>query len=242
MAEEKKKTTKKSDFGINVEEMTKAGVYFGHRVSKCHPKMKPYIVGVKGSDHINIIDLEKTKEFLIKALEYIKELSGEGKVLLLVGTKIPTRKLVEEVAKECGLFYVVQRWIGGTITNFKIIRERIDYFKELERKKSQGELEKYTKKERLEIDRELTRLEQKFGGIKDLTKLPDTIFVLDMKQDALAIREARRKGILVIAIADTNVDPSLADYPIPANDDAISSVKYILEKVKEVILENKPKK
>ena len=241
MAEEKKKITKKSDFGIDIDKMTKAGVYFGHRVSKCHPKMKPYIIGVKGSDHINIIDMEKTKKFFIETLEFIKKFVQEGKVIVLVGTKIPTRKLVEEVAKECGLHYVSQRWIGGTFTNFKIIRERIDYFKELEKKKSEGQLEKYTKKERLEIDRELARLEQKFGGIKDLTKLPDAIFVLDMKQDALAIREAHKKEVLVIAIADTNVDPSLADYSIPANDDAISSVKYILEKVKDVILNNQPK-
>jgi small subunit ribosomal protein S2 len=227
MADEKKKATKKSDFGISIDEMTKAGVYFGHRVSKCHPKMKPCIIGVKGSDHINIIDMEKTKKFFVTALEFIKKLVQEEKVIVLVGTKLPTRKLVEEIARECGLYYVSQRWIGGTLTNFKIIRERIDYFKELEKKKLEGQLEKYTKKERLEIDRELTRLEQKFGGIKDLTKLPDAIFVLDMRQDALAIREARKKGVLVIAIADTNVDPGLADYPIPANDDAISSVKYI---------------
>jgi len=242
MAEVEKKITKKSDFGIDIDEMTKAGVYFGHRVSKCHPKMKPYIIGVKGSDHINIIDMEETKKFLIKALEFIKGLVEDGKIILLVGTKVPTRKLVEEVARECDLFYVSQRWIGGTVTNFKIIRERIDYFKDLEKKKSEGELEKYTKKERLEIDRDLARLEKKFGGIKDLTKLPDAIFVLDMQQDALAIKEARKKNILVIAIADTNADPNLADYIIPANDDAISSVKYILEKVKEVIVKNKPKK
>lgn len=242
MAEVEKKITKKSDFGIDIDEMTKAGVYFGHRVSKCHPKMKPYIIGVKGSDHINIIDMEETKKFLIKALEFIKGLVEDGKIILLVGTKVPTRKLVEEVARECDLFYVSQRWIGGTVTNFKIIRERIDYFKDLEKKKSEGELEKYTKKERLEIDRDLARLEKKFGGIKDLTKLPDAIFVLDMQQDALAIKEARKKNILVIAIADTNADPNLADYIIPANDDAIGSVKYILEKVKEVIVKNKPKK
>ena len=242
MAEKKETKTKKMDFGINVDEMNKAGVYFGHRVSRCHPKMKPFILGVKGSDHINIIDLEKTNEFFIKALEYIKELSQSGKVLLFVGTKIPSRKLVQETAQECGLPYVIHRWIGGTITNFKIIRQRIDYFKDLEKKKKSGELAKYTKKEQLEFDREIARLEEKFGGIKEMSKLPDAIFVIDMRKDSLVIREARRKGIPVVAVADTNVDPTLADYPIPANDDAISSVKYILEKVKEVILDNKAKK
>jgi small subunit ribosomal protein S2 len=242
MVETKKKTTKKSDFGIDVEEMTKAGVYFGHRVSRCHPKMKPYILGVKGSDHINIIDLEKTKEFLAKALEHIKELVQKEKVLLLVGTKLPTRNLVKQIAEDCDLFYVNQRWIGGTLTNFKIIRERIDYFIELESKKEKKELDKYTKKERLEFDRELSRLEQKFGGIKKMKGLPDALLVLDMRQDALAIKEAKRKGIPIIAVTDTNVDPTLVDYFIPANDDAISSVKYILDKVEKVIKDNKPKK
>jgi len=242
MADVKKKTTKKSDFGISIDEMTKAGVYFGHRVSRCHPKMKPHILGVKGSDHINIIDLEKTKEFLIKALEFIQEFIKEDKVLLFVGAKLPSKKLIKETAEECGFPYVVQRWIGGTITNFKIIRERINYFKDLEKKKASGELEKYTKKERLEFDREMTRLEEKFGGIKEMKKNPDALFVVDMRKDYLAIREAKRKGITVVAISDTNVDPTLVDYPIPANDDAISSVKYILGKVKEVIIENKVKK
>ncbi|MEA3453030.1 MAG: 30S ribosomal protein S2 [Patescibacteria group bacterium] len=242
MTETKKKTTKKGDFGISVDEMTKAGVYFGHRVSRCHPKMKPHILGVKGSDHINIIDLDKTKDLLIKALEFIQEFIKEDKVLLFVGAKLPSKKLIKETAIECGLPYVVQRWIGGTITNFKIIKERIDYFKDLEKKKESGELEKYTKKERLEFDRELERLEEKFGGIKQMTKNPDALFVVDMKKDYLAIREARRKGITVVAISDTNVDPTLIDYPIPANDDAISSVKYILEQVKKVIIENKVKK
>ncbi len=239
MAEEKKKITKKTDFGISVDEMTKAGVYFGHRISKCQPKMKPFILGVKGSEHVSIINLEKTKEFLIEALEEIKRLTQEGKILLLIGTKLPTRKLVEELAKECNLPYVSQRWIGGTFTNFKIIRERIDYFQDLEEKKTKGELDKYTKKERLEIDKELARLDQKFGGIKGLKGLPDAVFVIDMRKDSLAVKEAIDKGISVIALADTNVDPSLADYPIPANDDAISSVKYILDKVKDVILKNK---
>ncbi|MEA3344615.1 MAG: 30S ribosomal protein S2, partial [Patescibacteria group bacterium] len=136
--------------------------------------------------------------------------------------------------------YVNQRWLGGTITNFEIIKKRIEYFKELERKKKDRELEKYTKKERSELDKELRDLETKFGGIKELEKAPDAIFVLDIKKDVLAIREARKKGIKIIAIADTNVDPTLVDYPIPANDDAILSVKYILEKVRDTILKTKP--
>jgi len=242
MVEKKERTkTEKTDFGISIDEMTEAGVYFGHRVSRCHPKMKPYILGVKGSDHINIIDLDKTKEFFVKALEFVKGLTQEGKILLFVGTKVPTRKLIQETAEECGLPYVVNRWIGGTITNFSIIKERINYFKELEDKRAKGELEKYTKKERLEFDRKLARLDEKFRGIKNLEKLPDALFVVDMRQDSLAIKEAKKKGIPVAAIADTNVDPTLADYPIPGNDDALSSVRYILGKVKEVIKNTKSK-
>ncbi|MCX6737853.1 MAG: 30S ribosomal protein S2 [Candidatus Parcubacteria bacterium] len=204
--------------------------------------MKPYILGVKGSDHINIMDLEQTKLFLIKALDFVAELTKEGKTILLVGTKIPIKKLVRETAEACDLPYVVQRWIGGALTNFKIIRKRIDHFKDLEKKKESGELEKYTKKERLEFDKEINKLSVKFGGIKDMEKLPDALIVLDMCKDELAIKEAKMKEIKIIAIADTNVDPTKVDYPIPANDDAITSVKYILEKFKSVILENKPKK
>jgi len=232
MAEVKEKT-KKVDFKLDTEEMAQAGVHFGHRTSRVHPKMQPYLYGVRNTVHI--IDLEKTKEKFEEALKFIQELISENKILLLVGTKIQVKDLVKEIAKDCSLPYVNERWLGGTFTNFEIIKKRIEYFKDLEKKKAEGELEKYTKKERAKIDQELRDLEIKFGGIKDLEKLPDAIFVIDMKKDDLAVKEARMKGIKVIGISDTNVDPTLADYPIPANDDAISSVKYILEKVKEVI-------
>jgi small subunit ribosomal protein S2 len=232
---------KEKDFGIDIEEMTKAGVYFGHRASKCHPKMKPYILGVRGSDHINIIDLQKTAQKLREALEFIQKLVKENKVILFVGTREGIKDLIKDVAQECGFPYVENRWIGGTITNFNVIKKRIDYFKELERKREAGELDKYTKKERMKFDKEIQDLETKFGGIKNLQGLPDAIFVIDMRKEKLAVKEARMKRIPVIAVADTNVDPTLADYPIPANDDAISSVRYILEKIKNAILEVKPK-
>jgi small subunit ribosomal protein S2 len=219
------------------DEMTEAGLHFGHRTSKVHPKMKQYIFAVKNGVHI--IDLEKTKEKLDLALDFIKKLVEEEKMIVLVGTKIQFKNLVKEIAEEAKIPYITKRWLGGTFTNFKTIRKRIDYFKDLQERKEKGELEKYTKKERLNIDRELENLEDKFGGIKNVEKLPDAIFVLDMKKDGLAIKEAREKGVKVIAIADTNMDPSLADYVIPANDDAISSVKYILEKVKNVIIKNR---
>ncbi|TSC74916.1 MAG: 30S ribosomal protein S2 [Parcubacteria group bacterium Gr01-1014_30] len=228
---------KKDDFGLDVEEMAKAGLHFGHRSSRVHPKMAPFLFGVRNAVHL--IDLEKTKEKFAKALNFIQQVISENKSLLLVGTKVQAKDLAKEMAKECGLPYVVDRWLGGTFTNFDIIRKRLDHFKELEKKKREGEFEKYTKKERALFDKELRDLETKFGGIKTLGKLPDAILVLDMKKDALAVKEARMKSIKVVGVVDTNCDPTLADYPIPANDDAISSIRYILDKVKEAILKSK---
>lgn len=236
---ETKKKTKQSDFGIDVEEMAQAGVHFGHKASKVHPKIKPYLFGARNAVHV--FDLEKTAEKLKEALVFIQQLIAEEKTLLLVGTKVQIRELVKEFAKECSLPFVSERWLGGTFTNFETIKKRIDYFKDLEVKKTSGELEKYTKKERAMMDRELHNLEIKVGGIKELTKIPDAVFVLDMQKDCLAVKEAARKGVKVIAITDTNCDPTLADYSIPANDDAISSVKYILDKAKKAILDKKPK-
>jgi len=229
--------TKENKIDLNLEEMAKAGLHFGHRTSRIHPKMRPYLYGVRNTVHI--IDLEKTAEKLKEALKFVETLVSEGKTLLLVGTKIQVKDLVKSAATECVLPYVAERWLGGTFTNFETIKKRIEYFKDLEKKKTEGELEKYTKKERAEIDKELKDLELKFGGIKNLEKLPEAIFVIDMKKDILSVKEARMKGIKVIAISDTNCDPTLADYPIPANDDARSSVKYVLDKVKEAILKAK---
>ena len=234
------KTAKENNINLSVEEMAKAGLHFGHLVSKVNPKMKPYIAGVRNSIHI--IDLEKTAEKLKEALEYVQKLVAENKILLIVGTKVQISDLTKEFSKECGLPYVSERWLGGTFTNFEIISKRIEYFKDLEKKKELGELEKYTKKERAKIDQKLKDFEVKFGGIKNMNRLPDAIFVLDMKKDALAVKEAKTKGIKVVGITHTNIDPALADYPIPANDDSVSSVKYILEKTKEAILKARPKK
>jgi small subunit ribosomal protein S2 len=234
MAEEIKK---KSEFNLDLEEMAKAGLHFGHRTSRINPKMKPYISSVRNAVHI--IDLEKTIDCFEQALKFIQDLASQGKIILFVGTKIQSKDLVKEAAEECKLPYINQRWLGGTFTNFKTLKKRIDYFKELEEKKKKGELEKYTKLERIRMDEELKKLEIKFGGIKNMNELPDAIFALDMKKDALAIKEAKTKGIKIISIADTNIDPGLADYPIPANDDAMSSIKYILDKVKDVIIKTK---
>lgn len=229
---------KETEVKLNIEEMAEAGLHFGHKTSKVHSKMMPYLVGARNGIHI--IDLEKTKEKLEEALNFLQQLFLENKILLVVGTKVQVKTLVKDFAQELSLPYVTEKWLGGTFTNFSIIKKRIDYFKELERKKQEGELEKYTKKERTKIDKELTNLEKKFGGLKNLEKLPDAVLVLDMKEDYLAVKEAKMKGIKVVALSHTNTDPTLADYPIPANDDAVSSVKYILDKIKEVILKVKP--
>jgi len=221
----------------NIKEMAEAGVQFGHKTSKVHPKMKPYIEGVRNSIHT--IDLEKTNEQMDVVLDLIGKLVSEGKTILLAGTKIQFKNLIKEIGESAKISYIAGRWLGGTFTNFKTLKKRIDYFKSLESQKQKGELEKYTKKERLKIDKELLSLEERFGGIKNMESLPDAVFITDIKKDESIIREARKKNVQVIAIADTDGDPSKVDYFIPANDDAISSVKYILEKVRDVIIKNK---
>lgn len=236
--ETKLEKAKKNEFNIDPEKMAQAGLHFGHRTSSLHPKMKNFIFGVRNTVHI--IDLEKTKEELEKTLTFIQKLISEGKILLLVGTKIQFKNVIKEMAEALKLPHITERWLGGTFTNFEVMQNRIKYLKELEQKISNStEMEKYTKKEKIKMEEELKELKLKFEGIKNLERLPDAIFVLDIKKDEIAVREAKQKGVKVIAISDTNCDPTLVDYPIPANDDAISSVKYILEKVKEVVLKAK---
>jgi len=221
------------DFEIDVKEMAEAGLHFGHKTSKTHPKMKPFIHGTRNT--INLIDLDQTKERLKQALEVVKKLIAEKKTLIIIGTKIQAKKLVEDFAKEHNLLYVSERWLGGTISNFEVIKKRIDYFNDLKEQKKQGGWDKYTKKERGQLDLEMERMGKKFEGIKNLQALPDAIFVLDIAKDSLAIKEAKSKGILTIGISDANADPSSVDWPVPANDDAVSAIKYILDKLSESI-------
>lgn len=223
----------KEEFNIKMEEMVGAGLHFGHRMSKIHPKMKPYISASRNSIHI--INLEKTKENLEEALQFIKNSLADGKVMLLVGTKVQAKEIIKNTAVECGFPYVNERWLGGTFTNFKTIQRNIERLKDLERKKQTGEFNKYTKKEKAKIDKEIKDLNVKIGGIKNLDKVPDIIFVADIKKDSLAVKEAKSMGVQVVAITDTNVDPTKVDYPIPANDDAITSITYILNKIKEAL-------
>lgn len=233
------KETKKETPRKTLEEMAEAGLHLGHKTSKVHPNMKPFIYGMR--NYIHIIDLEKTKEKLDEALDFIKKTIADGEKVLFVGTKVQLKNIVKEAAKECDSPHVTERWLGGTFTNFSTIKKRIEHFKELKEKRKKGELEKYTKKERAEFDKEIADLETKFGGLVDLEGLPAAIFIADTANNILAVKEARKKGVKIVAITDTNTDPTLVDYPIPANDDAISSVKYILGKVKETVVKSKPK-
>jgi len=222
---------------LSVEEMSRAGLQFGHKKSRVHPKMKIFLLGVRNT--IFVIDLNKTKEKFAAALDYMRGLAAEGKIIIFVGTKTQFKKMIKETALACGMPYVSERWMGGTFTNFKIIKKRVDHYKDLERKTEAGEFEKYTKKEQAGIQKEIKILEKKFGGIKALDRIPDAMFVADMEKDKLAVKEARQNGVKVVGITDVNIDPDIADYPIIANDDAVSSVGYILEKAKEAILEGK---
>ncbi len=218
---------------IAIAEMAKAGVSFGHRASKWNPQMKPFLKGTRGAVHI--IDLEQTFDRFFKALNFIADLIKEDKTILFVGTRSHARQVTEKMAKEIGMPYIVERWMGGTFTNFSVIAKRLEYFRELEKKIASGELDKYTKKERLLFLKELQYLTKKWGGLKDLTKLPEAIFVVDAVHDKLAIKEAKAKGVKVVALCDSNADPNQIDYPIPANDDAVSSLNYIFGKIIEVV-------
>jgi small subunit ribosomal protein S2 len=225
------------DTKLSVEEMTEAGAHFGHKVSKLHPKMKQYVSGIKNNVHT--FDLEKTIKEFEKSLAFISKLVSEGKQILFVGTKIQLRGIIKEAAEECGFPYVTERWLGGTFTNFETISKRVEYFKDLEKKRASGELEKYTKKERLNFDKELEKLKIKFEGIRNMSKLPDAVIIFGLDKDDTCAKEAKIKKIKIVGIADTNINPDVADYLIPANDDAISSVRYIIDKVKETIQNSK---
>lgn len=216
-----------------LEKMLKAGIHVGHKKSRWHPKMAPFIFGLRNGIHI--IDLEISREKLKEALKFISKEITQDKIILFVGTKISARSIIKDSAENLSLPYVSERWLGGTLTNFKTISKRIEYLKKMEKEKDSGELKKYPKKERMKLNEEIVKLNLKMGGIKGLTKLPDTLFVVDSGKEKLAIKEAKATGIPVVAIVDSDCDPTQVDYPIPANDDAIPSLKLIFEEVVKVI-------
>lgn len=228
----------KKEEQFNLEEMAGAGLHFGHKTSKTHPKMKPYVASVRNTIHL--INLEKTREKLQEAFGAICDLVASGKIVLLVGTKVQAKGAVREVAEATGLPYVTERWIGGLLTNFESVSKRIAHLKDLENKKLTEEFQKYTKWEQLQMEEEIEKLNEKFGGVKTLARLPDAMFIFDLDKNELAQKEAKLKGVKVFALCDTDLDPTSVDYAIPANDDAVSSIKYIAEKLKEAILRVKP--
>lgn len=220
--------------------MLQAGMHFGHRTNRWHPKMKPYIFTSKNG--IYIIDLRKSREKLAEALEFISKLVSENKNILFVGTKSQVSEPLKKMTIEAGQSYVVGKWLGGYLTNFSVIKKSVKKYLDLTEKKAAGKLEKYTKKERLDFDREINKLEMRVAGLVNLNKLPDALFVWDIKEEETAVREAIQKNIPIIAICDTNVNPELVNYPIPANDDSTKTIDLVLEAVKKTILEAKKAK
>ena len=218
-----------------IEEMMKAGVHLGHAKSKNHPAMQPYLFGVRNT--ISLIDLIKTKEKLAQALDFIKEVASKGGLVLLVGTRPAARKVIEEVSRNFQMPYFTERWIGGTLTNFKMISKRVEYMETLEKEKAAGELEKYTKKERMQKEEEIVRLKKIFDGLRPMKRLPNALFVVDINEDSTAVREARRMKIPVVALCGTNSNADLINYLIPANDDALPAVRYMVGRIGEAMEE-----
>lgn len=222
-----------------VIDMLKAGAHFGHKKSKRHPKMQEYIFTTKND--ICILDLTKTIEYLEKALRFVTDTIAGGGLILFVGTKKQTASAIKTAALSCGMPYVDTRWIGGTITNYAIINKMIKKYKKLKEKQETGEFAKYTKKEQLELSREIDELEGLIGGIQTLAKLPDAVFIVDVKKEKTALKEALKKKIPVIALCDTNVNPTGIDYVIPANDDASRSTSLFITCITDAIKEAKEK-
>ena len=223
----------------DMQGMLKAGVHFGHQKSRKNPKMAEYIFGTRNG--INIIDLQKSVEKFEEAVKFIDKTISEGQEVLFVGTKKQAKGLVQSLAKKVGMPYVVERWLGGTFTNFNNISGRTRFLRDGQDKMQKGEYAIYTKFEQMKIAEELERLERRMGGIKKMTKLPAAIFVTGVIEDHLAIAEAMKRNIPIIAFVDTNVDPSNIDYPIPANDDAVSSLRVMLAYVGKAVLQAKEK-
>ena len=220
---------------INMKELLEAGVHFGHQTRRWNPKMKPYIFGSRNGIHI--IDLQKTVNLFGTVYNFIVNTVADGYSILFVGTKKQAHDSIIEESERCGMFYVVNRWLGGTLTNFQTIRKSIARLKELESMIEDGSIHRYTKKEALQMNKELVKLEKNLGGIKNMDELPGAVFIVDPKREYIAIKEAKKLGIPVIAIADTNCDPDDIDYIIPGNDDAIRAVRLICAKIADACIE-----
>lgn len=221
------------------EDLLKAAVHFGHRPTKRHPKMQPFIQAIKNTIHI--IDLEKTLQLLKKAVNFVTEVVSRGGVIVFVGTKPAAKEVIKKYAQKVNVPYVAEKWIGGTLTNFQTISHLIEKLKKMTKEQKEGEWKKYSKKERLDLEKELAKLEKMVGGIKDLNRLPEALYIVDIIEESTAVKEAKKMNIPVIAIVDTNANPELVTYPIPANDDAIKSIDLITKLIAEAIEEGQNK-
>ncbi|PLX27596.1 30S ribosomal protein S2 [Candidatus Parcubacteria bacterium] len=219
----------------SILDMLQAGVHFGHKVSRWHPKMKPFIFTQRNQVHI--IDLDKTKAQLDSVLPEIKKLAAEGKKILFVSTKPQAKDIVKAAAVDCGMPYLVDRWIGGMLTNFAEIKKLIRKYNDLKEQEAKGDLEKYTKKERLDIMRQIEKMDKYLAGLSTLTKNPDVIFVPAMQREKTAVTEANRMNIPVIGVCDANANPEKAAYVIPGNDDAVKSIEMMVGVVRDAIKE-----
>lgn len=222
---------------VSMKQLLEAGVHFGHQTRRWNPKMARYIFTERNG--IYIIDLQKTVKKVDEAYAFIREVAAKGQPILFVGTKKQAQNSVKEEAQRCNQFYVNERWLGGMLTNFKTIQTRVARLKELEKMFEDGTTDQYPKKEVILMRRELEKLEKNLGGIKDMKKLPGAVFIIDSKKEEIAVAEARKLHIPVIATVDTNCDPDLVDFPIPANDDAIRAVRLLSGKMADAVLEGR---
>lgn len=222
---------------ITMRQMLEAGVHFGHQTRYWNPKMAPYIFGARGKIHI--INLEKTVPLFNDAMNFISGIAQKRGIILFVGTKRSARESIKEEAERCGQPYMTQRWLGGTLTNFRTVKQSVSRLKELEAAETDGTFEKLVKHEVLGLRRERDKLEASLGGLKDLNRLPDALFVIDIGHEDIAVKEAKKLGIPVIAVVDTNYDPALVDYAIPGNDDAIRAVQLYARAAADAVLEGK---
>jgi len=224
-------------FNVTMKQLLEAGMHFGHQTRRWNPKMARYIFTERNG--IYIIDLQKTLRMMKIAYDFLQELAAQGGKVLFVGTKKQAQDSVKEQAERCGMYYVNQRWLGGMLTNFQTIRRSIDRLLELERMEEEGTFEKLPKKEVVKLQREKEKLERNLGGIKTMEKLPDAVLIVDTRSERIAVAEANKLGIPIVAVVDTNCDPDLIDYPIPGNDDAIRSIRLFCTLMADAILEGK---
>lgn len=220
---------------VSMKMLLEAGVHFGHQTRRWDPRMRPYIFTQRNGIHI--IDLQQTVERLGIAHDFVRELVSKGQDVLFVGTKKQAQETIENEAKRCGMPYVNRRWLGGMLTNFQTIQTRVDYLVRLEDRQLRGEFERLPKKEGLKLEKEIQRLNRYLGGIKEMTRLPGALFIIDPAKERIAVSEARRTQVPIVALVDTNCNPAEIDYPIPANDDAIRAVKLLCNKIADAILE-----